>query len=198
MFKLPDLPYAYNALEPYLDAATMEIHHSKHHAAYVAKLNEALANEPELSNKTVEELIANLSSVPEKIRSAVRNHGGGHYNHSLFWLNLTPEKSEPDGGLLTLLDKDFGGVEGFKEQFTRAALGVFGSGWAWLAKDNAGKLAITTTANQDNPLSQGLKPLLGLDVWEHAYYLKFQNRRADYVAAWWSVINWAEVARRLS
>ncbi|MBI5733537.1 MAG: superoxide dismutase [Candidatus Kerfeldbacteria bacterium] len=198
MFKLPDLPYAYNALEPYLDAATMEIHHGKHHATYVVKLNEALANQPELFNKTIEELILNLNSVPEKIRSAVRNHGGGHYNHSLFWLSLSPVKSEPAGELMDLLNRDFSSLENFKGQFTKAALGVFGSGWTWLVKDQANKLMVITTANQDSPLSQDLKPLLCLDVWEHAYYLKFQNRRTDYVTAWWSVVNWLEVAKRLS
>ena len=198
MFKLPDLSYSYDALEPHFDAKTMEIHHKKHHATYVTKLNEALAPAPELQSKTIEELLSNLNVVPEKIRTAVRNHGGGHYNHSLFWQSLSPVKAEPAGQLLDLLNKDFASLENFKEQFTKAALSLFGSGWAWLVKNQAGQLAIVSTPNQDSPLSQGLKPLLGLDLWEHAYYLKFQNRRPDYVAAWWEVVNWPEVTKRLA
>ncbi|MFA4818883.1 MAG: superoxide dismutase [Patescibacteria group bacterium] len=205
MFKLPDLSYSYDALEPHFDAKTMEIHHTKHHAAYVTKLNEALAPAPELQSKTIEELLSNLNVVPEKIRTAVRNHGGGHYNHSLFWQGLSPVKTEPAGQLLDLLNKDFASLQNFMEQFNKSAASVFGSGWAWLVATTNNeqptannKLQIVTTPNQDSPISQGLKPLLGLDLWEHAYYLKFQNRRPDYVAAWWEVVNWPEVTKRLA
>ncbi|MBI5466214.1 MAG: superoxide dismutase [Candidatus Kerfeldbacteria bacterium] len=198
MFALPNLLYAYDALEPYIDAKTMEIHHAKHHAAYVAKLNEALAQAPELQNKSLEELLSSLDSAPEAIRTAVRNHGGGHYNHSLFWTLMKPGGSDqPQGELAARLAKSFGDWTKFREAFTKATLGLFGSGWTWLVADSSGELSIVTTANQDSPISQGLKPLLGLDVWEHAYYLKYQNRRPEYVEAWWNVVNWPTVAARL-
>lgn len=181
MFKLPNLPYSYDALEPFIDAKTMEIHHSKHHNTYVTKLNEALEKAPELQNKTIEELLMDLNSVPEGIRTAVRNHGGGHYNHSMFWNMLAPtgKGGEPIEEILKM-----------KEDFNKAATGIFGSGWAWLVLNKAEGVEIITTANQDSPISQGKKPILGLDIWEHAYYLKYQNRRPEYIEAWWNVINW--------
>lgn len=179
MFELPKLAYAYDALEPYIDARTMEIHHTKHHQTYVTKLNEALQQAPDWQGKSLEELLVSLPSIPEAIRGAVRNHGGGHYNHSLFWTVMKPQGGgEPMGKLSLNLAKAFGDFTKFREAFTKAAAGVFGSGWAWLVADKAGKLSIVTTPNQDNPLTQGLTPLLGLDVWEHAYYLKYQNLSA--------------------
>lgn len=190
---LPRLPYAYDALEPFIDAKTMEIHHGKHHATYVAKLNEALSNYPDLKEKTAEELLQNLQSLPDSIRQAVRNHGGGHANHSLFWRIMKPDGGNPAGELETALTRDFGGVQMFKETFTKAAAGVFGSGWAWLVKDEQGTLSVQTTPNQDSPLSEGYTPILGLDVWEHAYYLTYQNRRTEYIEQWWNIINWDEV-----
>ena len=198
MFELPKLPYSFDAMEPYVDAKTMEIHHAKHHAAYVAKLNEALAQSPEWEAKTIEEIVAGYNQAPEAIRTALRNHGGGHLNHLLFWPSLRPQgDGEPQGKVGEVLASAFGDFGKFKEELTKAAVGVFGSGWAWLARDKIGKLSILTTPNQDNPLSQGLTPLLGIDVWEHAYYLKYQNRRPEYVAAWWNVVNWEVVAERL-
>lgn len=196
--KLPDLPYAYDALEPFIDEATMRLHHDKHHAGYVDKLNEALAKHPEIADKPLEELLAGLDAVPEDIRTAVRNQGGGHLNHSMFWKMLAPagESGAPEGALLEALNASFGGVEKFKEAFTEAATKVFGSGWVWLVLEG-GKLGIMATPLQDNPIGQGKKPILGLDVWEHAYYLKYQNKRADYIAAWWNVVNWGEAGRRL-
>lgn len=200
--ELPSLPYAYNALEPYLDARTMELHHGKHHATYVAKLNDALAQAPVLQEKPVEDLLRSLDAVPEAIRTAVRNHGGGHYNHSLFWQMMKPVGSAPSSALPTgaiaeEITKTFGDFTKFKEQFTAAAAGIFGSGWAWLVSDTSGTLSLMITPNQDTPLSQNKKPLLGLDVWEHAYYLKYQNRRPDYIEAWWNVINWQFVTELL-
>lgn len=193
---LPPLPYAYNALEPWLDEATMVIHHDKHHQTYVDKLNAALEKRPALAAKPVEDLLRDLATVPEEIRLAVRNHGGGHANHTLFWTIMGPGGGgEPVGKLGAAIANAFGDFASFKEQFTTAALGLFGSGWAWLLSDGE-KLVVTTTANQDSPLSQGLTPLLGLDVWEHAYYLKYQNKRSDYIAAWWHVVDWATVAKR--
>jgi Fe-Mn family superoxide dismutase len=169
----------------------MELHHLKHHQTYVNKLNEALADYPDWQDKTLEELLRSLDLIPEKIRIAVRNHGGGHYNHSLFWKIMGPNKNnQPKGAFLEKIDKDLGGFIKFKEDFTKAATGIFGSGWAWLVRDDFGALKIVTTANQDSPISQNLKPVLGLDVWEHAYYLKYQNRRAEYIESWWQVINW--------
>lgn len=198
MFELPKLPYAFEALEPYIDAKTMELHHDKHHQTYVTKLNEAVAAAPELEGKSVEELLAALSTVPEKVRTAVRNHGGGHANHSLFWQIMRPQGGgEPQGKLGESVAKTFGDFGKFKEAFSKAALGVFGSGWAWLVADDTHRLSIITTPNQDSPISQGLNPLLGLDVWEHAYYLKYQNRRPEYVEAWFNVVNWETVAERL-
>lgn len=198
MFELPKLSYSYDALEPFLDAKTMELHHSKHHATYVAKLNEVLAQAPEWQDKTLKELLTSLEKLPESIRTAVRNHGGGHFNHSLFWQIMAPKAGgEPKGKLNKALIDSFGSFPAFKEQFTKAAVGIFGSGWAWLVKDDSSKLSITITPNQVSPISEGLVPLLTLDVWEHAYYLKFQNRRAEYIEAWWNVVNWAEVAKRL-
>ena len=198
MFELPKLPYAFDALEPYLDAKTMEIHHGKHHATYVAKLNEALQPAPEWQAKSLEEIVKSYMQAPEAIRGALRNHGGGHLNHSLFWPSLRPAGGgEPTGKLSEQIAAGFGDFSKFKAAFTKAALGVFGSGWAWLAKDNGGKLSIVTTPNQDNPLTQGLVPLVGLDVWEHAYYLKYQNRRPEYVEAWWNIVNWETVESRL-
>jgi superoxide dismutase, Fe-Mn family len=195
-FALPPLPYAFDALEPYLDARTMEIHHAKHHGAYVANLNKAIAPFPELGKKSIEDLLAGLDTVPESIRTAVRNQGGGHYNHSLFWQMLKKDASGPEGGLAAAMDRSFGGFGAFKEKFAEAAGKVFGSGWVWLVPGPNQQLSIESTPNQDSPVSQGKQPLLGIDVWEHAYYLKYQNRRAEYVAAFFHVINWDFVAQR--
>ena len=193
---LPKLPYEYNALEPHIDAQTMEIHHTKHHQAYITNLNKALEGKSNLESKTIEALISDLNSVPEDIRNVVRNNGGGHANHSLFWTLMGPKKGgKPTGDLEKAITKDFGTFDAFKEKFETAAKTRFGSGWAWLSVDKNGKLEVSSTANQDNPLMEGKKPLLGLDVWEHAYYLKYQNRRPDYVAAFWNVINWDAVAK---
>jgi Fe-Mn family superoxide dismutase len=194
--ELPKLSYPYDALEPHIDARTMEIHHTKHHQTYVNGLNTALEKAPELQKKSLEDLLEGINSVPEAIRTAVRNHGGGHANHSLFWRIMGPKKGgEPRGKLADALKSAFGGFDKFKEQFTAAATTRFGSGWAWLVQAG-GKLEITSTANQDSPLMDGKTPILGLDVWEHAYYLKYQNRRPDYISAWWNVVNWDEVGRR--
>jgi len=196
-YTLPALPYPYNALEPHIDARTMEIHHTKHHQAYINNVNKALEGHPDLAAKKVEDLIAGLESVPEAIRMAVRNNGGGHANHCLFWEVMGPKKGgKPSGDLAKAVDSAFGSFDTFKEQFATAATTRFGSGWAWLTIDKSGKLAIESTANQDNPLSAGKTPILGLDVWEHAYYLNYQNRRPDYIAAWWNVVNWDNVAQR--
>lgn len=192
---LPKLPYAYDALEPHIDAKTMEIHHTKHHQTYIDKLNAALEGQDDLMSKSAEELITDLDAIPEKIRTAVRNHGGGHANHSLFWTIMSPEGGAPDGKLADAITSDLGGLEKFKEAFNAAAAGQFGSGWAWLVVDG-GKLAVVATPNQDSPLSQGKTPLLGLDVWEHAYYIKFLWNRAEYIKSWWNVINWKEVDKR--
>ncbi|WP_054958619.1 superoxide dismutase [Paenibacillus dakarensis] len=195
-FQLPPLPYANNALEPHIDAMTMEIHHDRHHNTYVTNLNAALENAPELQNKSLEELIGNLDAVPESIRTAVRNNGGGHANHSLFWEVIGPNGGgAPTGALAEAIDSELGGFDKFKEDFTKAATTRFGSGWAWLVLKD-GKLAITSTPNQDSPIMEGQTPLLGLDVWEHAYYLKYQNKRPDYIAAFWNVVNWEEVGKR--
>ncbi len=195
--ELPPLPYPYDALEPYIDTLTMQIHHDKHHQAYVDNLNKALEGHPELQSKSVEDLIKDLNAVPEEIRTAVRNHGGGHANHTFFWLIMGPNAGgEPQGDLAKAIASTFGSFEGFKDQFTKAALGRFGSGWAWLSVDGEGRLVVSSTANQDSPLSEGMIPILGIDVWEHAYYLKYQNRRGDYIAAWWNVVNWKAVAER--
>lgn len=188
---LPKLTYSYDALEPHFDALTMEIHHSRHHQAYVNNLNAALDKHPELNEVALNSLISDLTLVPEDIRTAVQNNGGGHLNHSLFWEILTPGGStEPVGSLKSAIEKDFGSIDAFKEKFNTAAATRFGSGWAWLVVNSAGTLEVISTANQDSPLSLGLKPIIGLDVWEHAYYLKFQNKRPDYVNTWWSVLNW--------
>jgi superoxide dismutase, Fe-Mn family len=197
-FTLPQLPYAPEALEPHIDAATMKVHHGGHHNAYVTNLNKALEGAPDLANKSVEELLANnLSAVPENIRTAVRNNGGGHANHTMFWAIMGPNGGSPDGEVATAINNSFGSFESFKEKFTTAAMGRFGSGWAWLVRKGDGSLEVTSTANQDSPLMEGNFPVMGLDVWEHAYYLKYQNRRAEYVNAWWNVVNWAEINRRL-
>jgi Fe-Mn family superoxide dismutase len=194
-FSLPDLPYDPAALEPHIDAQTMQIHHGKHHQAYVNNLNAAIEKAPELHKKSLEDLLGDLNAVPESIRGAVRNNGGGHWNHSFFWrLMARGAGGEPSGMLAAALASSFGSFQTFREQFAAAAMGRFGSGWAWVVKDG-GKLAIVSTPNQDNPLMDGKTAVMGLDVWEHAYYLKYQNRRADYVAAWWNVVNWDEVAR---
>ncbi|MBO8176815.1 superoxide dismutase SodA [Aeribacillus pallidus] len=195
-FELPQLPYAYDALEPHIDKETMNIHHTKHHQTYVTKLNDALAGHDEWLNKSVEEVISNLDQLPEAVRTAVRNNGGGHANHSLFWQILSPNGGgEPTGELAEAINKKFGSFEKFKEEFAAAAAGRFGSGWAWLVV-NDGELEVTSTPNQDSPLMEGKTPILGLDVWEHAYYLKYQNRRPDYINAFWNVVNWDEVAKR--
>jgi superoxide dismutase, Fe-Mn family len=200
LFTLPPLPYAPDALEPYIDKLTMEIHHDKHHGTYVTNLNKALESAPQLAGKTLEELLANnCAIVPENIRTAVRNNAGGHANHSLFWTLMAPKAGgEPRGKLAEALNSTFGGFAQFKEKFTAAATGRFGSGWAWLWKDPSGKLDIYSTANQDSPLMEGRFAILGLDVWEHAYYLKYQNRRPEYIAAWWNVVNWPEVEKRFT
>ena len=198
-FTLPPLPYAPDALEPHIDKMTMEIHHGKHHNAYVTNLNKALESAPDLANKSLEELLANnCAIVPESIRTAVRNNGGGHANHSMFWTILSPNKgATPTGDLASAISSTFGSFDGFKEKFNAAAATRFGSGWAWLLK-SGGKLEITSTANQDSPIMEGKGIVIGLDVWEHAYYLKYQNRRPDYISAWWNVVNWAEVQKRFA
>lgn len=189
---LPKLPYDYSALEPYIDAQTMTIHHTKHHQGYVDKLNAALEGHSDLQKKSLEELLTSLATIPDTIRTAVRNHGGGHLNHSFFWLIMTPDKQEAGGEVADTIAKKFGGFDKFKEQFSAAATGLFGSGWAWLVV-NQGKLEIMTTPNQDNPITQHRTPVLGIDVWEHAYYLRYMNKRPDYIAAWWNVVNWEKV-----
>ena len=196
-YSLPQLPYAYNALEPHVDARTMEIHHTKHHQTYIDNVNKAIAGTP-LESKTVEALISDLASVPEGIRNVVRNHGGGHANHALFWSIMGPQAGgEPTGDLASAIQRDLGGFASFKEAFSNAAKTRFGSGWAWLSLSQ-GKLIVESTANQDSPLMEGRTPILGIDVWEHAYYLNYQNRRPDYVEAFFNVINWNEVARRFA
>ncbi|MEK7533063.1 MAG: superoxide dismutase [Patescibacteria group bacterium] len=200
MFTLPELPYAYNALEPYIDERTMQIHHDKHHAAYVKNLNDALSGQEALLAMPVEKLITDLSQVPESIRTKVRNNGGGHANHSMFWLEMAPfvagaPQGKPSGELAKTIDSAFGSFVTFQEKFSAAGLGRFGSGWVWLSVDN-GTLVISDTPNQDSPLMDGLTPILGLDVWEHAYYLKYQNLRAEYIKQWWNVVHWEEVEKR--
>lgn len=195
-YSLPDLPYAYDALEPHIDAKTMEIHHTKHHQAYISKANAALEGHSDLAAKSIEDLISDLSAVPEDIRGAIRNNGGGHANHSLFWTVMSPSGGgAPSGDLAADIDSTFGSFDAFKEQFSNAAATRFGSGWAWLSVDG-GKLVVESTPNQDTPLSEGHTPILGLDVWEHAYYLNYQNKRPDYISAFFNVINWDEVAKR--
>lgn len=199
-FTVPPLPYASDALEPYIDKLTMEIHHDKHHGAYVTNLNKALESALQLAGKSVEELLANSCAiVPENIRTAVRNNAGGHVNHTMFWQIMGPKAGgQPGGKLAEAIKSAFGGFDQFKEKLAAAATGRFGSGWAWLLKDKSGKLEITSTANQDSPLMEGKYPVLGIDVWEHAYYLKYQNRRPEYIAAWWNVVNWREIEERFA
>lgn len=196
-FTLPSLPYAFDALEPHIDAKTMEIHHGKHHQAYINKANAALEGHPELASKSVEELLRGLSNLPDSIRGAINNHGGGHANHSIFWSIMKPGGGgQPSGELGDAINSTFGGFDAFKEKFSAAATGQFGSGWAWLSLDSSGKLHVSGWANQDSPYTKNHEPLLGIDVWEHAYYLNYQNRRPDYVAAWWNVVDWAAVSKR--
>jgi Fe-Mn family superoxide dismutase len=198
MFEVPPLPYAFDALEPHIDAKTMEIHHDKHHAAYVAKLNAAVEGHPDLAKKSVEDLLRGLDGLPESIRGAVRNHGGGHANHSLFWTAMGPGGGgEPTGKVADAVNRDLGGFAGLKEKLTNAAANQFGSGWGWLVV-SGGKLEVIARPNQDSPLMEGKVPILGVDVWEHAYYLKYQNRRPDYLAAWWNTVRWAAVEERLA
>lgn len=195
-FELPSLPYAFDALEPYIDAMTMEIHHTKHHNTYVSNLNAALEKHSNLANKSLEELVSNPDNLPEDIRTAVRNNGGGHYNHSIFWTVMSPNGGgEPRGEVARAIEEAFGDFASFKDTFSKAAVNRFGSGWAWLGF-KGGKLVVTSMPNQDAPLMDDLTPILGLDVWEHAYYLKYQNRRPEYISNWWNVVNWEEVARR--
>lgn len=193
-FELPKLPYSFDALEPVVDAKTMEIHYGKHHAAYVAKLNDAIAKHPELENKSVEELSRDINNIPEDIRTAVRNHGGGHTNHSLFWGIMTPKSGKPSEAFVSEINKVFGSIDKMKESIVLNGMGQFGSGWSWLVV-SGGKLKVYATANQDNPLMNGDIPILGIDVWEHAYYLKYQNKRDEYLKAWWGVVNWETVER---
>jgi superoxide dismutase, Fe-Mn family len=195
-YELPPLPYPFNALEPHIDAKTMEIHHDKHHQAYITAANNALKDHPDLAAKPVEELLANLNSVPESIRTIIRNHGGGHANHSFFWKILAPSAGgEPKGKLAEAINSTFGSFDQFKEKFQTAGAGRFGSGWVWLVVNKSGQLEIVSTANQDNPISDGAKPIIGADVWEHAYYLNYQNRRPDYLKAFWNVVNWNEAEK---
>ena len=193
-FQLPDLPYGFDALEPHIDTATMQIHHGKHHQAYVNNLNAAIEKAPEIANKSLDDLLRGLNDVPEAVRTAVRNNGGGHWNHSMFWKWMAPNAGgEPGGNIGKAIKDSFGGFDKFKEQWSAAGAGRFGSGWVWLMNDG-GKLSITSSPNQDNPLMEGKSaPILGLDVWEHAYYLRYQNKRPDYITAWWNVVNWDEV-----
>jgi len=196
-YEVPPLPYAYEALEPHIDAETMHLHHDKHHAAYVNNLNAALEKHPELADKSPEDLVRDLNSVPEDIRTAVRNNGGGHVNHTMFWQIMGPNGGgQPTGALAEAINKAFGDFDSFKQQFNDAGTKRFGSGWAWLCRDSSGNLHIESTANQDNPLSADHFPIMGNDVWEHAYYLKYQNRRPEYLGAWWNVVNWGEVTKR--
>ena len=197
-FALPPLPYDFAALEPHIDAKTMEIHHGKHHQTYVNNLNAAIEKAPELASKSLDDLMRGVNKVPEAVRTAVRNNGGGHWNHSMFWQIMAPKAGgEPGGNLGTAIKGAFGDFAKFREQFSAAGVGRFGSGWAWLI-NTGGKLSITSTPNQDNPLMEGQKAIMGLDVWEHAYYLKYQNRRPDYIQAWWNVVNWKEIEKRFS
>ncbi len=197
MFELPPLPYDYAALEPTIDTQTMQIHHDKHHAAYVNNLNAAIKDSPDIAGKSIEQIVTNLNSVPEAIRTAVRNNGGGHINHTLFWEIMTPGgPSEPSGALGTAITSAFGDVDSMQKAVNDAGAKRFGSGWSWVVTDKAGVLSVVSTPNQDNPLTDGKTPILGVDVWEHAYYLKYQNRRPDYLSAWWAVVNWNEVAKR--
>ncbi len=196
-FELPELRYSYDDLEPYIDATTMEIHHTKHHGSYVKNLNAALEKYPEWASKSIEDILKDLDNIPADIRTTVRNNGGGHYNHSLFWTIMGPNGGgKPSGKLAESIDKTFGSFDKFKEEFSNAAATRFGSGWAWMVLDNYGHLSILSTPNQDNPIMYSLKPVLGLDVWEHAYYLKYQNRRPEYIQAWWNIVNWEEVGKR--
>ncbi|HXD73085.1 MAG TPA: superoxide dismutase [Vicinamibacterales bacterium] len=196
-FTLPPLPYPSDALEPHIDKQTMEIHHGKHHNAYVTNLNAALEKAPELQSKSLEDLVKGINSVPESVRTAVRNNAGGHINHSMFWQIMGPKAGgAPTGAIADAINSSFGSFDKLKEQFKAAAAGRFGSGWAWVV-DNGGKLVVESTPNQDNPMMDGKKPVFGIDVWEHAYYLKYQNRRPDYIDAWWNVVNWAEINKRL-
>ena len=206
-FSLPELPYEFNALEPYIDEMTMRIHHGKHHATYIANLNKALEGKPELAGKSLENLVIHAAKLPDAVKTVIRNNGGGHFNHAMFWQSLAPPNGkgggEPDGSLALAIKSDLGGFAAFREAFSKAALGRFGSGWAWLCLGDNGKLFITSTANQDNPLMAGIaeipgKLILGLDVWEHAYYLKYQNRRADYIDSWWHVVNWSYAAEQFA
>ncbi|MBX3047611.1 MAG: superoxide dismutase [Anaerolineales bacterium] len=198
-FSLPNLPYEPAALEPHIDARTMEIHHGKHHQAYVNNLNAAIEKHPDLADKSIEDLLKDLNSIPEDIRTAVRNNGGGHYNHTLFWEIMSPNGGgEPEGDLAEAINKAFGDFASFQDKLAKAGVGQFGSGWAWLVKKSDGGLDVVSTPNQDTPLSSGHTPILGVDVWEHAYYLNYQNRRPDYITAWWNVVNWAEVAKRFA
>jgi Fe-Mn family superoxide dismutase len=197
-FQLPDLPYDFDALEPHIDTATMQIHHGKHHQTYVNNLNAAIEKAPELAGKSIDELVRGIDSVPESVRTAVRNNGGGHWNHSMFWQWMAPNAGgEPGGKVGKAINDAFGGFDKFKEQWSAAGAARFGSGWVWLIGDG-GKLSITSTPNQDNPLMEGKTAILGLDVWEHAYYLRYQNKRPDYITAWWNVVNWEEVETRFS
>lgn len=197
MFTLPELPYEYNALEPYVDEQTMRVHHTKHHQTYIDKLNATLENHPDLQTKTIEDLVKNIDRLPKEIQMSVRNNGGGHLNHSIFWKLMAPgQHGKPSGKVAQSIDSVFGSFSNFQAKFTEAAVNRFGSGWVWLV-DNGGKLEITSTPNQDSPISTGLEPALALDVWEHAYYLKYQNRRPEYIDAWWNVVNWQEVEKRL-
>ena len=197
-FTLPELPYAEDALAPHIDAKTMNLHRTKHHNTYVTKLNEALAGHPDLQGKSLEELLTGFAKLPDAVKGAVRNHAGGHHNHSLFWKSMSPKGGgQPAGGLASAISGAFGDFAGFQEKFSASAGALFGSGWCWLVKGSDGKLAIKNTPNQDSPLMDGHTPILGLDVWEHAYYLHYQNRRPDYIKAWWNVVNWDEVGKRL-
>ena len=196
--EVPALPYAYNAMEPHIDEQTMHLHHDKHHAAYVTKLNGAIEKHPELGSKSAEELLRNLSALPEDVRGVIRNNGGGHVNHTMFWQLMGPGKGgNPTGAIGDAINKTFGSFDAFKEKFEAAGVNQFGSGWAWLVRTKSGEFKITSTPNQDSPISNGEFPVLGNDVWEHAYYLKYQNRRPDYLKAWWNVVNWDEVNKRL-
>lgn len=195
-YVLPPLPYGFGALEPYIDAQTMEIHHDKHHQAYITNLNVALEAYPDLQQKPLVEILKDLDAVPEKIRTVVRNNGGGTFNHDMFWLLMSPKGGKPKGTVVDAITKQFGTFEAFQEKFNAEAKTRFGSGWAWLSIDPKGDLIVSSTANQDTPFAQGLQPIMGLDVWEHAYYLKYQNRRPDYITAWWNVVNWEYVEER--